>query len=89
MCSSRVHGAGSMGMVRYIHGVRVRVHGVNMSADVESIHIRHLLFFFRTRTGLASHYGKNTSMIKPAARSRLSLLPQSFASLLIVDGGAA
>ena len=30
MCSSRVHGAGSIGMVRYIHGVRVRVHGVRV-----------------------------------------------------------
>ena len=33
-------------------------------------HMRHLLFFFKTRTGLASHSGKNTSMMKSAARSR-------------------
>ena len=32
--------------------------------------MRHLLFFFNTRTGLASHSGKNTSIMKPAARSR-------------------
>ena len=32
--------------------------------------MRHLLFFFSTRTGLASHSGKKTSIIKPAARSR-------------------
>ena len=32
--------------------------------------MHHLLFFFSTRTGLASHCGKNTSIMKPAARSR-------------------
>ena len=32
--------------------------------------MRHLLFFFNTRTGLASHSGKNTSIMKPAAKSR-------------------
>src|SRR4051812_46107724 len=32
--------------------------------------MRHLLFFFSTRTGLASHSGKKTSIMKLAARSR-------------------
>ena len=32
--------------------------------------MRHLLFFFNTKTGLASHSGKNTSMINLAARNR-------------------
>src|SRR3954467_8639132 len=34
------------------------------------MHICHCLFFFSTKTGFANHSGKNTSMIKPAARSR-------------------
>ena len=32
--------------------------------------MRHLLFFFSTRTGLASHSGKKTSMMKLAANRR-------------------
>ncbi|KAE8800125.1 hypothetical protein D1007_24418 [Hordeum vulgare] len=38
MCSSRVHGAGSIGMVQYIHGVRVRVHGVRHHLKI--IHVK-------------------------------------------------
>ena len=34
------------------------------------MHMRHLLFFFSTRTGLASHSRKKTSIMKPAASSR-------------------
>ena len=34
------------------------------------MHMRHCLFFFNTRTGLASHSGKNTSIMNSAARNQ-------------------
>ena len=38
------------------------------------MHMCHLLFFFRTRTGLASHSGKNTSMTNPADRLKTAFI---------------
>src|SRR5664279_6289638 len=41
------------------------------------IHMRHVLFFLRTRTGFVSQSGWYTSMMKPAASSRAISSPMA------------